>query len=370
MQKREVDGLKLMAAGHVEPIDSSTFAVKSSSEDKRYVVEWAGKRWTCTCEDFLKRKRKCKHIYAVCYFLTLRDVQVGVQKVGKGRVSCPICGSPDSVIKDGLEESKSGFIQRYYCKNCKRGFTARTGFEGMHGQALAILLALDLYYRGLSLRNIAEHLKSVYGISVSHSTVYGWIKRYVDIIGKYMDKLQVKTSERWHADDTVVRVKGRHMLVWGMLDGETRLLIARHISESKDVNEAYALLEKALGKSQEKPSEIVTDAAPQYATAIDKKFGEELKDPIIHVQAAINTPLTNNKMERFCRTLKQRYKTVNSFHSKETAETFLKGYEIFYNAIKPHKALGNKPPLMAIGVIDKAKWISIIQKIKNGSNRN
>jgi transposase-like protein len=298
----------------------------------------------------------------VCYFLTLRDIQAGVQKFGN-REKCPNCGLDNMVIKDGFSESRSGLKQRYYCNRCKEGFTSNTGFEGMHGQAIAILISLDLYYRGLSLRQIAEHLQSVYGISVSHGTIYGWIKRYVSIVNEYVSQLNVKASERWHADDTIVRVKGRHLTIWGMLDGETRLLIAKNISSSKDTKEASKLLEQSLAKSADRPLEVITDSAPQYASAVNEILGG--LDPLIHIQAGISTPLTNNKMERFFRTLKQRYKTINNFQSPETAETFLDGFQIFYNYMKGHRSLIGKTPAEAAGlVINKVNWLDMIKKAK------
>ena len=359
--KREAEGINLVVQGCVKPAGPSKFMVKSSSSGEWYIVEWKRKRWVCSCKDFAKKRRKCKHIYAVCYYLTLRDLQAGVKKIGGGREKCPHCGKDDMVIKDGYSETRSGLQQRYYCKRCNRGFTPRTGFEGMHGQALAILLALDLYYRGLSLRQIAEHLQSVYGIAVSHGTIYGWIKRYVRIISEYLNHLGVKSSERWHADDTVVRIKGKHFRVWGMLDNETRFLIADHISAKRDAKEVQVLLDRGLQRSGNKPLEIVTDSAPEYAKAISEKFKNG--DPLIHVQAAISTPLSNNKMERFFRTLKQRYKTINSFYSHDSAKTFIEGFEAFYNFIRGHRSLNGLTPAQAAGLVDeKLNWLNLINE--------
>ena len=361
--KRETKGVSLFLKGLVEPVSSTRFFVKSESKpSETYVVQWDRKRWKCTCEDYKKSRRKCKHVYAVCYYLTVRDVEVGVKRLG-GEAKCPVCGKNDAIIRDGYTEGKSGLKQRYYCKRCRRGFMPSTGFEGMHGQALAILIALDLYYRGLSLRQISEHLQSIYKISVSHGTIYGWIKRYVSIVSKHLSRLNVKTSERWHADDSVIRVSGRHLTVWGALDGETRLLIATHISNHKDTEEATKLLKRSLAKSQQQPMEIVTDGAKQYAKAIDETLSNI--DPIIHIQAGISTPITNNKMERFYRTLKQRYKTINTFQTQETAQTFMDGFQIHYNFIKGHRALNGKTPAEAIGLTRKrTNWLDLIKKSK------
>jgi len=362
--KREYKGIELVAKGNVRPVNSSIFIVKSETNlEKWYTIRWNRKRWTCSCEDFKKNRKKCKHIYAVCYYLSLQDLQIGVRKIGQDTVECPRCGLSEFVIKDGLSESRSGLGQRFFCKKCDRGFSARTGFEGAHGQAFAIVLSLDLYYRGLSLRQISEHFQSVYRIKISHGTIYGWIKRYVELVCQYLDKVKVKTGERWHADETVLRVKGKHLVLWSMLDDEYRQLIAQHISESKSSEEAIKLLEEGLSKAEKQPMEIITDAAPSYAEAIDQKFGKELKQPLIHVQASISTPLSNNKIERFNKTIKQRFKPIGSFHSAETAKTFSKGFRIFYNEIKNHRSLDGRAPSKASNPKkDQENWAKLIRK--------
>jgi transposase-like protein len=364
--KREHRGIELVVKGHVNPIDSSTFNVKSEQHpEEQYTIKWDKKRWICTCEDFRKHWKKCKHIYAVCYYLSLRDTQVGIKRIGEEIPPCPICGKADLVTRDGFSETRSGLTQRFFCKRCNHGFSPRTGFEGAHGQGLAIVLSLDLYYRGLSLRQISEHFQSVYSIKVSHGTIYGWIKRYVELVSRYLNEIKVQTGERWHADETVVRVKGKHLVLWSMLDGQFRLLIAQHISKSKGSKEAIKLLEKGLAKTKNQPSEIITDAAPSYTEAINQKFGKELKQPLIHVQTSISSPLSNNKIERFNRTIKQRYKTISCFHSEETAKTFSKGFTIFYNGIKRHKSLGGKTPIQASDPKkDEDNWVKLIQKAR------
>lgn len=362
--KRMQKGIELVANGYVTPIDSSTFRVKSETHTQKwYVVSWNRKLWECSCEDFNKYKRKCKHIYAALYYLSLQDIRVGVKRTGQGEVPpCPICGVSDFVIKDGFSENRgSGLIQRYYCKKDRRGFSPKTGFEGAHGQAFAIVVSLDLYYRGLSLRQISEHFQSVYGIMVSHGTIYCWIKRYVELVYQYLNRNKVQSGERWHADETVVRVKGKHLLLWSMLDGETRLLLGQIVNEKRDTEQAYRLIDNSIGKAKNPPSELITDSLGSYSKAVDRKFGKELKQPIIHVQAAISSPLSNNKIERFQRTVKQRFRAMGtSFHSSETATIFSKGFGIHYNNIRKHRSLDGKTPMEASGNDSGNTWVKLV----------
>jgi len=369
--KRQHKGIELVVKGHVNPINSSTFTVRSEQDLKiQYTVKWNKKRWICSCEDFKKHGKKCKHIYSICYYLSLRDTQIGIKGIDEETSPCPECGKINKVTKDGFSETRNGLAQRFFCKRCNRGFSSRTGFKGSHGQGLAIVLCLDLYYRGLSLRQISEHFQSVYSITVSHGTIYGWIKRYVELVSQYLNKAKVNAGERWHADETVVNVKGKHLVLWSMLDGQYRQLIAQHISRSKGSEEALNLLEKGLSKAKNQPLEIITDSAPSYPEAINKKFSEELKQPLIHVQTSISTPLSNNKIERFNKTIKQRFKPIGSFHSEETARTFSKGFTIFYNEIKGHRSLDGKTPAKASNPNkENENWAHLIQKAADEHER-
>lgn len=364
--KRENKGADLVAKGNVRPISKSTFAVRSETDKKEeYLIEWKRKKWSCTCQDFSKHQKKCKHIYAVSHYLSIRNIQVGIKKTDKSENPCPQCGKIDQLIKDGFGETlNEGLNQRLFCKRCHVGFTPRTGFEGMHGQAFAIVIALDLYYRGVSLRMIAQHFTSIYGIELSHGTIYGWIKHFVITIGKYLDNKKIKDSDRWHCDESVVRVKNKQLYFWSALDAESKILLARHINEQRDAEQAYQLLEKALGKTEDIPLEIITDHAGSYPVAIDKKF-KEINQPVIHVQTGIQSPLSNNKVERYYRNVKQRFHAMgSSFATNESAEVFSTGFDIFYNNVRKHRSLDGKSPMENAGYDTGYSWRDLIKKAK------
>lgn len=228
VKKRELKGIQLLAeTGNVKQVDPSNFLVRSKTDpDTWYEVKWQKVHWTCACVDYSKRGKKCKHIYAVVYYLAIG----GISRTAKNSTDehkCPICGLDDLVVKSGVRYNRSGPAQRYYCQRCDVRFVSRNAFARMRNSAAVIATALDLYFRGLSLRKISEHLWACHGIRATHATIHSWIKRYVDLVSQYVEGLTAKTSGRWHADETLVRVNGRHMVLWGLLDSETRLLIAK-----------------------------------------------------------------------------------------------------------------------------------------------
>ena len=359
LSKRELKGLLLAINGHVSNIGESTFRVKSERSDTSYEVLWKDRRWICNCEDYNKRGKKCKHIFAVIYYLTIRQVTVGMRNAEE-KVACPHCESSDHVIKRGYAYQKTGRVQRYYCKRCGKRFNYRSGLEGLKGEALAIVLALDLYFRGLSLRQITQHLESVYGVRASHTTIHGWIKRYVELVSRLTENIKLETGSRWHCDDTKLKVKGRHVILWSVLDSETKVLIAQHISLKRNSEEARKVLENALRKASSPPLEVVTDGFQAYSEAIKRAFS----DDVMHLEGPLNQPINNNAIERYFRTVKQRFKNINSFGNIEGATTFANGFKTFYNMLREHRALGDKSPLEASGLGFAKCWQELIKRTR------
>src|SRR5919198_1339236 len=72
-QSRALKGeLIARANGCVRRIDEQTYKVKSQSGNGEYDVLY-NEEWYCSCPDFIHRKEKCKHIFAVEFSLKLRE---------------------------------------------------------------------------------------------------------------------------------------------------------------------------------------------------------------------------------------------------------------------------------------------------------
>lgn len=360
--KRELAGIQLLQKKiSIMRIDQSTFSVCSQSDPtKRYEIKWGRNHWICACKDFEKHGKKCKHIFALEYYLTLSEMNNSVSENLNSQPPCPKCGSNKQVTKRGFRYRREGPEQRYHCASCNFRFVNETAFKWMRTKSRVIASALDLYFRGLSLRQVQQHLQDSYGIKVTHATIYNWLKKYVIIVSDFLEDTQAKTSDRWHADETYVRIKGRHIVLWNLLDSETRFHIAMQISNRRDVANAQALLRKGTKKAAKKPLEIVTDGLQSY----DKAIETELQNPngIIHLQGPLSEAL-NNKVERFHGTLKARLKTTYHLENERTAETFIKGFSTHYNYVKRHKALQGKTPAQAAKLVnEKSTWLSLIQQ--------
>ncbi|MGC8558772.1 MAG: IS6 family transposase [Nitrososphaeria archaeon] len=351
-KKREQLGMELMISGAVKQASESSFQVKSQHREAYYDVQWKDKGWVCSCEDFKKNHRKCKHIYAVQYFLMLRKISLGLDTTEE-QVKCPKCGSTD-IIRRGFRDSKKERVQRYSCRAC--GFRFSESLQSRTAGYI-IVSALDLYFRGLSLRQVSEHLDATYGVTVSPATVLRWLRKFSEIADELLQK-KVK-SERWGVDETIVHLSGRKIALWTLMDLDTRLLIAVQVSRNRDETQARNLFE--IGKKVAgTPMEIISDGAKFYSPAISESMkGSE----ILHVSGpGLASQVNNNKVERLNGTIKKRVKSIGAFRSLETATMFAKGFRFYYNFVKPHRSLSGKTPAQAAGISDrKLKWKELVK---------
>ena len=74
--------------------------------------------------------------------------------------------------EEQLNGRSHGKRQTYLCKGCGRRFVPKEeGFERLHKDLDTVVAALDLYFRGLSFRKVAEHLPVAQVLRQAHSRV-------------------------------------------------------------------------------------------------------------------------------------------------------------------------------------------------------
>ena len=117
------------------------------------------------------------------------------------KTKCPKCKSKE-VKKDGKRKTQNrGLIQRYKCKSCSLRFVQDNGFRRMRNSKKKITLCLDLFFRGLSTREIQQHLQAFYPKNSSHKTIYKWIVKYSRLISNYTDNLKLQTGSYIEVDE-------------------------------------------------------------------------------------------------------------------------------------------------------------------------
>lgn len=208
-----------------------------SKEGTQYRVIKTTNGWACACPDYVNRKIACKHIYGVQFSLELREeVKRSIVLEPISNLSqCQFCGST-KLRKYGIRKNKSGDIQRFLCEMCKRTFSVNIGFQHMRHNPQAITMAIENYFRGLSLRNTQKSLRNI-GVKVSHKTIFYWIRKYVDLMNYYAEKIQPTVSDTWRTDELHLRIGGQRNWLFAIMDNETRFWIAQQVARHKGVSD-------------------------------------------------------------------------------------------------------------------------------------
>jgi len=363
--------LAIVARGdQIEPASPTEYKVHSQSHpEKVYTVEVVRERWTCSCDFFAQSHLACIHILAVKY----RNGFIEPTVVSESTV-CPKCQSGD-VIENGKRHNKSGVITRYLCKTCGFRFTGKDGFQRRRSEPEKIALALDLYFRGMSLRQIVEHFQQVYTLKVSHQTIYNWITHYSMLAADWMDSQNAKVGEKWHVDETVVNVDGEQRYLWNVMDSETRMLLATHLSRTRSIPETRIPLRKAKDMTETRPKLVFTDGMHAYKPAIRKEFSRRARkgDYLIgqgsgvrfnphRVVPSIRAEKSNNRIERLHGTEKSRIKIMRAFDQDHGAAMLMDGWRVHYDMIRTHQAIG-KTPAEAAGIpsLNGFKWAELLK---------
>lgn len=367
---REIRGLAILAMGsQIKRIDASTYRVKSQSGNGWYLVVRKGLEWTCNCPDHVTRHVVCKHIYSVEFSQTLRrkvtSENLGLEETYQSEVVCKKCGS-FNVIKQGIRKNKSGDIQRFLCKECGFKFVVKeSGFHKMKNKPKVVTLALDLYFKGISYRKIVDHLKQFYGIKVSHVAIIKWVKKYTQLMKKYVDGLMPQTSGIWHTDEMAINIKGQFNWLWNVMDHETRFLLASQISQRREVKDARKIFQTAKKVANAKPNVMITDGLPAYIKAFKKEFFTLRNPRVKHVAKPRFVDKANNNMvERMQGSIREREKVMRALKKREGNQV-IDGFRIYYNFIRPHMALDGKTPAEKAQLdlnLGENKWLSLIKR--------
>ncbi|MGA2790065.1 MAG: IS6 family transposase [Candidatus Bathyarchaeia archaeon] len=375
VDQRPQRALAIYAKGNqIKRVDASTYKVKSQSGNGWYLVTKKGEEWSCECPDHVHRQVACKHIQSTLFSLTLRDsIITSPDTIPRSEetepTECAYCQS-SRIVKRGTRKNQRGLTQIFWCKACKRRFVVDLGFSRMKCSPQVITASLDLFFKGISLRKIVDHLKQFYNVTVNNSTVLRWTQRYTELMKEYADELMPQVSNKWHADETVENVNGKYRWLWNLMDSESRFLIASRLTKARTDRDARNLFLDGLDRAKKAPATIVTDGLVSYANAYDEtlryKGTKHIRKPRFIDLA------NNNAIERLHSTMRERTKVMRAFDNDPTANETMQGYRLYYNFIRPHMALDGQTPAQAANLnlgLGRNRWKSMItQSTENRSS--
>jgi len=357
----------LSQANHVRRIDANTYRVRSQSGNGSYIVRKVDLEWMCECPDHQFRMVECKHIHAVKLSLSLensKEIYEAYKQMDESS-KCRYCGSYE-IIRFGSRFNKTGRRQIFKCKGCGRRFTIEDGFSRMKADPKTITSALDLYFKGVSLRKVIDHLSQFYGVKVYHTTVLRWIQKYTELINIYVEDLKPELSEVWHADEMMIKTGGKWSWLWHVMDAETRFLLANLISKTREIKDARRLFQEAKKVAQKKPDAVITDGLRAYEDAFKKEFFTLRKPRTEHIRLArLGDKVNQNVIERLHGTVRERDKVMRGLKGEETGKIIVDGLKNYYNFLRPHMGLDGETPSKMAGIdleLGRNRWQSIIKK--------
>jgi len=270
-------------------------------------------------------------------------------------IACKFCGSRN-VIRYGHYRN----IQRFFCKDCKRKFADNDALPNMQTPIDQIGAAIGMYYEGQSLNKVCRLLTQIYHSYPSDSTVYRWIAKFTKQAVNEAKDYKLDVGDVWVADETVLKIDGKNVWFWDIIDAKTRFLLASRLSRSRATKEAALVMNAARRRASKSPKKILTDKMGAYINAIDLVFGGAAK----HIQTKPFTVEVNtNLIERFHGTLKDRTKVMRGLKDIKSARLITDGFLLHYNYLRPHEALKGKTPAEVAGVkYPYRNWQEIVAK--------
>jgi putative transposase len=362
--KRILRGAQIIEKG-IEPkqLTHNSFEIPSQSKDLNYIVTCYANSWRCTCPDYEFRHVTCKHIHAVTLWQKLSRK---LEEDHKGKsvfapsldigIGCKFCGSSD-IIKYGKKNGRQNFM----CKSCARKFVLNQGFEGMCYDPRIVATTLDLYFKGVSLRKISDHLGQFYGLKIDHSTIHRWISKYTDIIEAYVASLEPELGNVWHTDEMKVKIGGEWRWLWNVMDERTRFQLVSVITKTREVGDARKAFRKSKEVGGKKPMLMVTDGLASYRKAFNSEFYDHHQNSKHVADVGLQESL-NNVLERMHGSIREREKVMRGMKVDDTP--ILPMNQIYYNFIRPHQALKGRTPAEAagVGINGENKWMGLLKK--------
>jgi len=268
-------------------------------------------------------------------------------------IICKYCNSTN-VVKFGTYKGN----QRYWCKDCQRKFKNDDSLFQGKVSASDISTAMNEYYAGMSINDIRRCIKQEKGYYPSQSTVYQWVDKFTDMAVNHFSQYKPQVGNVWTADETVLKLDGKDVWLWDIIDEKTRFLLATKMSYTRTINDAKILFKLAKERAGKAPEVIITDKLKAYIEAA----GEVFTDTEHKRSKPFTDTESTNKIERFHSTLKERTKVMRGLKDANSALAFTDGFIAYYNFIRPHEAIDGRTPAEEAGIkYDVKNWAGVIR---------
>ncbi len=235
-------------------------------------------------------------------------------------------------------------------------------------------LVLTFYITlALSTRKTAFALNNIFRLRISHNTVARIARASSTICHHYNLEHIPKVEGKQAADETYIKVKGKHHYVWLSIAENRSIITAYRVSDARDEINAVKTLamasEKFTPNHEDEPLTMIVDGNPSYqaATVFLEKEGVQIDlKKVIGLKNNDDISATyrylKNLIERVNRTYK--HYSPGCFQNIDGASSHLALAITNYNFLRPHSSLNYKTPvinqeLMEIPLIQD-RWAKIL----------
>lgn len=291
----------------------------------------------------------------------------------ENELRCKYCRS-DTVIKYGVEDG----TQFYYCKVCKRKFSNPNSIPKMHYTTSDIWKAINMYYEGMSLNEIRRAFIIQCERYISKVSAYNWVNRFTQLAVIKSEQYQPKVGDTWIADETYLRVdkrspkderfknpdskwwKTKRIVIWDIIDADTRFLLASHVTTTSSAADAKALMDKAVKRAGIYPKVVVTDKLKPYIEEIESAYDLNTGHRQDKSFRVVNDELL---IERFHGILKDRHRVIIALKNEDNLQKFTDGWLVHYNFFRPYMSLNDKTPAEQAGITFPFRnWRDVVEQ--------
>jgi len=210
----------------------------------------------------------------------------------------------------------------------------------------------------LTPRELAWHITDAHGSFISESSVYRILKDF-DLVASpaymvlsakdHFDEPTHRVHELWQTDFTYFKITGWGWYYLGsVLDDYSRYVIAWKLFTSMSAGDVKELLDLAIEKTgvqnvavRHRPR-LLSDNGPCYLSGELQEYLE--KRGMAHTRGAPYHPMTQGKIERYHRSLKNVVKLQQYYFPEQLAEEIGRFIE-YYNNERYHESLNNVTPV-------------------------
>jgi transposase-like protein len=182
-------------------------------------------------------------------------------------------------------------VQLWWCQQCKRKFTGNDASPGLKISTEQIHSALSMYFKGVPLGSIRNHLKEEFDYYPSDSTIYRWVHQSTEEVLEATKVRLPRVSKIWIAYETPILIGFKKYYPSDNIDERTHFLLASGLSANRNIEDTRVLIESAIQRAHIIPEKIITRNTLRYSKTIEQVTGLDSEEVQIKCIDAIFTAM-------------------------------------------------------------------------------